>query len=64
MSLDPDIYRCLGTGCHLRTQCERYLDESYKGERHVVPAAVLCGKGGQVCPNLIQKSEDDTNENC
>ena len=54
MNLPADIARCNGQGCHLRTDCQRYLDNSYQGDRTItMPAAVTCGKGGQVCLNQI-----------
>jgi hypothetical protein len=57
MPLPDHISRCNGAGCFLRTNCQRYLDESYQGERFVMLPAVLCGRNGQQCVNQIPLPE-------
>ena len=58
MPLPDHLSRCTGAGCFLRTNCQRYLDESYQGERFVMQPAFLLARGGQKCVNQIPLNED------
>lgn len=50
--------QCNGAGCFLRTNCQRYTEESYRGAREVIAPAFLLVRGGQACVNQIPLNED------